>query len=99
MSLSPQNVSRLNPPQKRYREDSGDQGDGDATRQNQWENCEAGRDRSVEVSPANPDRNAYADAKADYRSHRSQRCGLGGEESLDHSAGGAQGLHDGKVAA
>src|SRR6476646_7439092 len=99
MSLSPQDGSRLDPPQQRYWQDRGDQGDGYSARQNDRQDAQAGSDRGVKVGLANPDRHSDADGKTKRSADRTQYGGLGGEEPLQHPARSAQGLHQGKVAA
>ncbi len=64
MSLSPQNVSRLHPPQQRYRQNRRQQRDEDAARENHWKNSKPRRYRRMKVSLANPDGDAQAKRKA-----------------------------------
>ena len=51
----------------------------------------------MKVGSADPDCSADADDKANERAHHTQGCSLGGEEALQHTTGGPQGFHEGKV--
>ncbi len=53
----------------------------------------------MKIGSADPDGRANSNDKADCRADHTQGCSLGGEEALQHTTGGAQGFHEGKVAA
>src|ERR1700681_289272 len=53
----------------------------------------------MKIRSTNPDGGSYADSKSEGRANRAQGGGFGGEKTLKHSAGGAQCLHESKIAA
>src|SRR6185369_3476831 len=63
-SFSPQDVSRLNPPDQRYWHNRGDEGDHDSAHQDHRQHPQAHTHRGMEIRPADPDGDSYSDSES-----------------------------------
>ena len=72
----------MDPPQQRYWQDRGGQGDDYSAHQNDRQNAQARSDRGVKIRMADPDRHSDTDGKTKRSADRAQDGGFGGEETL-----------------